>query len=518
MRPHRAGSSPASARAASRMRSRSRSPRGSPRPLRPPAARAPRPGGDRREGRRPARRAAPSRQARRPRRRGGRRRRGRAWPPGRGRRPASAGGPGAPGRRPRRGRLAPTPLRGRPLEVGRQPLVGPLGGQRRGAVRARPGQRSCRPGPRGPLAARPRSRRSRSPTRRGGGRSAAASPARSRSPAATARSSRSGGGVDHLHRRPRERGDLKQQPPQSAIEPPTRSATSSGSVAGGSAASPGARPAPAARRPSSRAWSGFPPDRSSTARSRARGRARPRRSRSIRPSAARSIGPSSIRWTRSGPSASSSRPGAAPPSCRRVATSHTGDPPRRRSAIAQRPGARLVEPLEVVDPEDHGRPARGLLQGPEHGDGDQEVHGRRAIRLGAEQHRLERPRLGGGERRQHLVGEIRQEVDERGERERGLGLGRARRGRPEPAAACLLEPLAPERRLADPGPARDHERPRPLGAVEEGADLGQLALATEQLGHPRESMTPVRRRVLPVAAKGSPGCLRLEVAPSLGSS
>ena len=111
------------------------------------------------------------------------------------------------------------------------------------------------------------------------------------------------------------------------------------------------------------------------------------------------------------------------------------------------------------------------------------MHGRRAIRLGAEQHGLERPRLRRGERGQRVVGEVRQKVDERGERERGLGLGRARRARPEPAAACLLEPLAPERRLADPGPTRDDERPRRLSAVEEGADLGELAFATEQLGH-----------------------------------
>ena len=308
------------------------------------------------------------------------------------------------------------------------------------------------------------------------------------------------GGVEQLHRRPRQRRDLEQRPPR----PPVQTAHPLGD-----------QPAQRLGNPSRLAWreararqhqaaelegvQRVPPDRSSTARSRARGRARPRRSRSIRPSAPRSIGPSSIRWTRSGPSASSSRAGAAPPSCRRVATSHTGEPPRRRAA---KPSAR------ALGSSSHWRSSIPRITGPRRAVSSRarrtatetrRCMAARAVRLGAEQHGLERPRLRGGQRRQRLVGEVRQEVDERGERERGLGLGRARRGRPEPAAACLLEPLAPERRLADPGPARDHERPRPLGAVEEGADLGQLALATEQLGH--------RSRVYDAgSAKGSPRC------------
>ncbi len=205
--------------------------------------------------------------------------------------------------------------------------------------------------------------------------------------------------------------------------PRTRSATSPPRVSGTRAASPGARLAPdSTRRPSSRACSGFPPDRSSTARSRARGRASPRRSRSIRPSASEVHRPEldPVDQVRSERILEPPRRGASGlvPARR--------DQPDRRPAeaaqrIAQRPRARLVEPLEIVDPEDDGRPARGLLQGPKDGDGDQEVHGRRAIRLGAEQHRLERPRLRGRQRRQRFVGEVRQEVDRarrRGERPR----------------------------------------------------------------------------------------------------
>ena len=464
------------------------------------------PRGDRREGRRPARRASRSRQARRPRRRGSRRRRGRAWPP-----PAPS--PSGVSRRAWRASSAAMSAAPRSdtslatsLEAGRQALVGPLGSQRQvqGALGRVSDPAGEVPVDRSPLDRA--SRRCRSPTRRAGGLK------RTRVAGALDEPGRHGA-LEQVRRRRRaastdgrdERGDLsssrrstrhRRRPPA----PPPAPASVSGSSSRLARRQARAR---RRRRPSSRACERVPPDRSSTARSRARGRASPRRSRSIRPSAPRSIGPSSIRWTRSAPSASSSRRGGTP-----VAPARRDQPHRRlvesAEREAQRPGARLVEPLEVVDREDQGSRARGLLQGPEHGDGDQEVHGRRAIRLAAEEDRVERPRLGRGERRQHLVGEIRQEVDERGERERGLGLGRARRGRPEPAAAGLLEPLAPERRLADPGPARDHERPRPLGAVEEGADLGQLALATEQLGHARESMTPVRRRVLPGAAKGSP--------------
>ncbi len=286
-------------------------------------------------------------------------------------------------------------LRGRPLEVGRQPLVGPLGSQREvqcalGRVSDPAGQvlvdRSPLDRARGGVDRRPVEGVGEAQRVAGAlqepGRDGALEQVRRR--------------VNHLHRRPRERGDLKQQPPQSAID--------------------AAHPVRHQLRERRRRLSGL-----------ARRQARARAEEAAELEGVERVPPRPLEHgpepgSREGePEALAEHqaergevhrpeldpvdeirserilePGGGTP----VAPARRDQPHRRlvesAEREAQRPGARLVEPLEVVNREDQGSRARGLLQGPEHGDGDQEVHGRRAIRLAAEEDRVERPRLGGG--------------------------------------------------------------------------------------------------------------------------
>ncbi len=339
-------------------------------------------------------------------------------------------------------------------------------------MRARPGQRSCRPGPRGPLAARPRSRRSRSPTRRGGGRSAAR---RRRAPGT----------------RPRRRaraGPAARRPP-----PPTASRARRPEAAAAAERHrrrpPGPPPAPGASPEAQRSRPApGPRPRRGGGRARGRGAGSPRPlehgpepgSREGEPEALAEhqaergevhrpeLDPvDEIRSERI------LEPGGGTP----VAPARRDQPHRRlvesAEREAQRPGARLVEPLEVVDREDQGSRARGLLQGPEHGDGDQEVHGRRAIRLAAEEDRVERPRLGRGSAGSTSSARSDRRSMSAANGRAASASARARRGRPEPrgggprraprsrAPSCRSRPRPRPRAPSPPRRRRGRRRSRP---------------------------------------------------------
>ena len=70
-------------------------------------------------------------------------------------------------------------------------------------------------------------------------------------------------------------------------------------------------------------------------------------------------------------------------------------------------------------------------------------------------------------------------------REAALGLGRPRREDAQSARARMLDAGEPERRLADPGLALEHERRRPCRrSADEGAEGGELLLSADDLdGH-----------------------------------
>ena len=91
-------------------------------------------------------------------------------------------------------------------------------------------------------------------------------------------------------------------------------------------------------------------------------------------------------------------------------------------------------------------------------------------------------RLGAAQGGQHLVEDVLEEIAEPDVREPALGLGRPRREHAQAPPARSLDAREPERRLADPRLALEHERGRPLvGAVDEGVERGELLVPADDL-------------------------------------
>ena len=154
-------------------------------------------------------------------------------------------------------------------------------------------------------------------------------------------------------------------------------------------------------------------------------------------------------------------------------------PPRREREGLLR---RRVEPLDVVDRQQHGAPRRERVQ-----DGDQRGRGRsrvrRLVRLSEQERRFERAPL---QRRQLALRLLERGADEVGDRrvrELRLALRRARLQHAETARIGSPHRLEPERRLADPRLAVEDERGRTFGrAVEEAPGCGELLLAADDRG------------------------------------
>ena len=133
-------------------------------------------------------------------------------------------------------------------------------------------------------------------------------------------------------------------------------------------------------------------------------------------------------------------------------------------------GGRRVEPLEVVDRhQQRGEPAQLV----EHAQRDGLLG--RLARRGPQQRRLQR-----GPLRARQAGHVDpvEEVDQPRERMARLGPARPRHGDAQPERAGLVDPRLPQRRLPDPGRAREHERPR--GPVEERSEPRELGLAADE--------------------------------------
>ena len=190
----------------------------------------------------------------------------------------------------------------------------------------------------------------------------------------------------------------------------------------------------------------------------------------------------------------SSRPGSGKlrrshggTSPRTVTSAATGWSPRRVSANCSAAERRRVEPLEVVDGE-ADRPGRGEHpQRLEEGRADGAlVDG--GLRRAEEQGSLECALLDRRELRQDDAGHGTQEVGKPRVREPGLRLGRPRGQRPVAALGRRLEPGQPDRGLADPGVAPQHDGRRELrGIVEQPGDRPELLVPadrrTDRCGH-----------------------------------
>ena len=93
----------------------------------------------------------------------------------------------------------------------------------------------------------------------------------------------------------------------------------------------------------------------------------------------------------------------------------------------------------------------------------------------------ERALLRRRDRSEQLVVDFREQVRQADEAEPGLGGRRARREHAEASRAGELHARFPERRLADPGLALEHERACAGGdRVEEALDDGELAVTPDE--------------------------------------
>jgi len=85
--------------------------------------------------------------------------------------------------------------------------------------------------------------------------------------------------------------------------------------------------------------------------------------------------------------------------------------------------------------------------------------------------------------RQDSIGNALQKVTEADECQGELGFGRARRKDANSTCAGMLDPLSPDRRLADPClTLEDQPSRRASGRVDECIDLGELLLPAYNLG------------------------------------
>ena len=140
---------------------------------------------------------------------------------------------------------------------------------------------------------------------------------------------------------------------------------------------------------------------------------------------------------------------------------------------------RRVEPLHVVDRDEQRLP---LGEGGEHAD---QRRRRRAcvcrfVALAPQQRRRESPFLDGRQRSASLVEGRADEIRERGIRQRRLALRRTRLEDAERPRLGGAHGLEPDRGLADPCFALDHERDRPgVHVVEEASDEGELRVPTD---------------------------------------
>ena len=162
--------------------------------------------------------------------------------------------------------------------------------------------------------------------------------------------------------------------------------------------------------------------------------------------------------------------------------------------ISKRRERRGVQPLDVVDRETDGSVAGEQPQRPEESGGHRAVIGVHP-RLPEQQRCLERPLLDRRQLRQDLAGGMAEEVGQTCEREPGLGLRRLRGQNPVSLGGRSVDTGQPQRRLADPGLARQHGDARKLlGVVEKPDDRSELFVPTDELAVRDGHVSPILRR------------------------
>jgi len=156
------------------------------------------------------------------------------------------------------------------------------------------------------------------------------------------------------------------------------------------------------------------------------------------------------------------------------------EPSHGERKCAQRGG---VEPLHVVDGNEDRLPFAEKLQHVVHRHGERAAIDR-AVCLLAEERDLECPPPRRRQLGSDVVEDAVEQIAQPHVSQAALGLGRPRRENAHPPSARVLDPRKPERRLANPRLALEHERNRAfafLRPIDEGADRGEFLLPPDDL-------------------------------------
>ena len=171
------------------------------------------------------------------------------------------------------------------------------------------------------------------------------------------------------------------------------------------------------------------------------------------------------------------RPHAARAAGEQEADRHAVEPPRGE---AQGLGGRRVQPLQVVDRDQHRPGCRQRPQPVEHAERDRARLRGVGRGLATQQRDLERLRLRRGQPGERVRADAVEEVDQRGERQPRLGVAGPRGEDLVPARPRAGDPGLPQGRLADAGRPGDQQRPPVAG--EERVERRELRLAGDDAG------------------------------------
>ena len=159
------------------------------------------------------------------------------------------------------------------------------------------------------------------------------------------------------------------------------------------------------------------------------------------------------------------------------------NPSQRKCERTRRRG---VQPLEIVDRNEHRGVFGEQLQGAARSNAERPwIHCIRC-RLVEKKRDLQRALSWCGQRREHLVEDVLEQIAKPDVREIALGLGRSGGENPLAQGARVLDACKPECRFPDPRFAFEHERGRRnLRFADEDLDRGKFVLPTDDLaGHP----------------------------------
>ena len=157
----------------------------------------------------------------------------------------------------------------------------------------------------------------------------------------------------------------------------------------------------------------------------------------------------------------------------------TGEP---AGGERERLGRLHVEPRDVVDRDDDRAVGGDRAQQVQEPERDRAWVRRLGRALGAQQRDLQRRPLRGRQRCQLALVDAGAQVTQRGERQPRLGAARPRHQYAQPALARVRDAGLPERRLADPRSAGEHERARRDLGLDEAADRLELRVTADDLG------------------------------------